>query len=97
MTREEIRLTLAAIGGEGLSDGPPASASSRRLAAVVEDQERRLADLDRRMRVLEPCTRRSARAEGMPHIFVDLGRVSTGDGRGSEPGGVLCQFCGVSR
>lgn len=53
MTREEIRLTLTAIAGEGPSDGPPASASSRLLAAVVEDQERRLIEIDLRLRALE--------------------------------------------
>lgn len=57
MTREEIRLTLAAINGEGPSDGPPASASSRLLAAVVEDQEERLIAIDLRLRALEGGSR----------------------------------------
>ena len=56
MTREEIRLTLAAIAGEGSpSDGPPSSTSSARLAAILLEQERRL-------RVLEPC-------EKSPHPY----------------------------
>lgn len=57
VTREEIRLTLAAINGEGPSDGPPASASSRLLAAVVEDQEERLIAIDLRLRALEGGSR----------------------------------------
>jgi hypothetical protein len=57
MTREDIRLTLAAIMGEGQPDGPPASTSSRLLAAVVEDQERRLIEVDLRLRALEGGSR----------------------------------------
>ena len=82
MTREDIRLTLSAIAGEGPADGPPASSSSRKLAAVVEDQERRLADLDRRMRVLEPCANREP---GLPHLWREL----------YAP--VSCALCGVTR
>jgi hypothetical protein len=81
VTREEIRLTLAAIRGEGPSAGPPSSASSRLLAAVVEDQERRIAELDRRMRVLEPC---SGREPGSAHAW---------PGQFTEQ----CAFCKVTR
>jgi hypothetical protein len=57
VTREDIRLTLAALAGEGPSDGPPSSASSRLLAEVVADQERRLIEIDLRLRALEGSSR----------------------------------------
>jgi hypothetical protein len=56
VTREEIRLTLAAIMGDG-DGGPPSSASSARLAAIVADQERRLIEIDLRLRALEGGSR----------------------------------------
>lgn len=92
MTREEIRLTLEAIEAEGSpSGGPPSSTSSARLAAILLEQERRLADLDRRMRVLEPCT---VRPHHRPHLWTDAGADG---GQPPSPEPSRCTACGVSR
>lgn len=83
MTRADIAAALdALIVGVDPSGAPLSSRSRVLLAQIAADQEVRLADLDRRMRVLEPCPGRAA-GMGLAHIFVGQ----------SVP--LSCAFCGV--